>query len=79
MHPSRVFTCAIFTDTGAKKIDDPAVNWPDVAGLSMFAAKPQNGHMGVMMYGFLTRSEEEDGHGQGVPGSDSGAMLGWYL
>jgi hypothetical protein len=55
--PDHIYTAVGIADrTVAKTIDDPIRGWNDQSGVSMAGGKPHCGHLGVVMYGPVTRN-----------------------
>lgn len=53
IYTSQTFIQADVSVTGS----DPATGWTDEAGVSIRGAKPQNGHIGAILYGPASRNE----------------------
>jgi len=57
MPASGIFTSQTFIVSDvAVRIADRATNWTDQAGVSIEGAKPESGHMGVILYGDASRN-----------------------
>jgi hypothetical protein len=53
----RIYTAVGIADrTVAKNFDDPLRGWNDQSGVSLAGGKPRCGHLGVVMYGPVTRN-----------------------
>ena len=55
--PDHIYTAVGIADrTVAKNFDDPIRGWNDQSGVSLAGGKPRCGHLGVVMYGPVTRN-----------------------
>jgi hypothetical protein len=71
-----IYTAVGIADrTVAKNFDDPIRGWNDQSGVSLVGGKPRCGHLGVVMYGPVTRNAVPAPSGNSAPMPAAGPAL----